>query len=201
MRVLVVLAHPLPQSFAASVAATIREALERKGHEVDLLDLYEEGFDPRLSRHEREGYFDRPYVNGEAAGEIERLQAADALFLVFPQWWFNFPAVLKGFFDRVYAPGVAFAHDLEGGRIRPALTRIRHFWVFTSTGSPWWLVKFYMGDPVRRILKRGLLPCCGKNTDFRMLALHDMDRRQEKHLRAHLERVRRMVERLPDAAA
>ena len=34
--------------------------------------------------------------------------------LVFPQWWFNFPAILKGFFDRVFAPGVAFDHERSG---------------------------------------------------------------------------------------
>jgi len=191
MHVLLVLAHPLPESFAAAMAATAKAALEENGHSVDLMDLYREAFDPRLKESERRGYFDVPFNAAAAQTEIDRLKAADALILVFPQWWFNFPAVLKGFFDRVFAPGVAFLHDLDGGRIRPGLTRLRHVRVFTTTGSPWWIVKLYMGDPVRRLLKRGLIAACTKGADFRMLALHDMDRRKAADLKAHLQKVRR----------
>ncbi|PZU20335.1 MAG: NAD(P)H dehydrogenase [Shinella sp.] len=193
MHVLLVLAHPLPDSFAAAMAATVKTALEENGHSVDLMDLYREGFDPRLTESERRGYFDMPFDSAKAKKEIERLQAAEALVLVFPQWWFNFPAVLKGFFDRAFAPGVAFLHDLDGGRIRPGLTRLRHVRVFTTTGSPWWVVRLYMGDPVRRLLKRGIVTACTKGADFRMLALHDMDRRKAPHLKAHLEKIRRLM--------
>ncbi|MBP1841763.1 putative NADPH-quinone reductase [Rhizobium petrolearium] len=190
MRVLLVLAHPLSESFAASVARTVRETLEANGHTVDLLDLYAENFDPRLTERERRGYFDVPYDISDVAGLVARLKVAETLILVFPQWWFNLPAILKGFFDRVFAPGVAFHHDKAGGRIVPQLTNIRHFWVFTTTGSPWWVVKFYMGDPVRRQLRRGIAIFCNRKVDFRMLALHDMDRATEARRAAHLERVR-----------
>lgn len=190
MHVLLVLVHPLPESFAASVARTIRETLEANGHTVDLLDLYAENFDPRLTEKERRRYFDVPYDTSDVADLVARLRQAEALMLVFPQWWFNLPAVLKGFFDRVFAPGVAFRHDKDGGRIVPLLTNIRHFWAFTTTGSPWWVVRFYMGDPVRRQLKRGIAIFCNRKVDFRMLALHDMDRATDGKRRRHLERVK-----------
>ena len=61
MHILMVLAHPLAESFAAAVARTARETLEERGHTVDLLDLYQEDFDPRLTAAERAGYFDIPY--------------------------------------------------------------------------------------------------------------------------------------------
>ncbi|QRM43395.1 NAD(P)H-dependent oxidoreductase [Rhizobium sp. BG4] len=193
MRILLVLAHPLRDSFAASVAAEAQATLASGGHTVDLLDLYEEDFDPRLSRSERGGYFDDPYDTSAVAGLVERLKAADGLILVFPQWWFNFPAVLKGFFDRVFVPGVAFTHDPAGGRIVPQLTNIKLLWALTTTGSPWWLVHFYMGNPVRRLLKRGIANFCSKRLDFRMLSLHDMDRATAEKRRAHLERVRKAL--------
>lgn len=196
MRVLLVLAHPLPESYAASVARTVLETLEAGGHAVDLLDLYAENFDPRLTEKERRGYFDSPYDTSEVTGLVERLKAADALMLVFPQWWFNLPAALKGFFDRVFAPGVAFRHDKAGGRIVPQLTNIRHFWVFTTTGSPWWVVKLYMGDPVRRQMRRGIAIFCNRKVRFRMLALHDMDRATDDKRRRHLERVRTALQTL-----
>ncbi|MDH4415101.1 MAG: NAD(P)H-dependent oxidoreductase [Rhizobium sp.] len=191
---LVVLAHPLPESFAASAARTVVEALEARGHSVDLLDLYAEDFDPRLTGAERAAYMEPGYQPTEFAGIVARLKAADGLVLVFPQWWFNLPAIMKGFIDRIFVPGVAFEHDKAGGRIVPLMTHIKSFWVVTSTGSPWWVVHFYMGNPVKRILKRGVAAFCAKGVDFRMLALHDMDRATDDKRRAFLARVRAAFE-------
>ncbi|MBB2718644.1 UNVERIFIED_ORG: putative NADPH-quinone reductase [Rhizobium etli] len=193
MRILLVLAHPLPESFAASVARTARDALEASGHVVDLLDLNAEDFDPRLSEAERRAYFDVPYDTTAVADIVARLRSADGLVLVFPQWWFNFPAILKGFFDRIFAPGVAFTHDAAGGRIVPQLTNIRLLYALTTTGSSWWLVHLYMGNPVRRLLKRGIAKFSSRKVVFRMLSLHDMDRATEARRKAHLERVRKAL--------
>ncbi|MFB2608578.1 NAD(P)H-dependent oxidoreductase, partial [Rhizobium phaseoli] len=162
-------------------------------HVVDLLDLYAEDFDPRLSEAERRAYFDVPYDTSAVADAVARLRSADGLILVFPQWWFNFPAILKGFFDRVFAPGVAFTHDAAGGRIVPELTNIRLLYALTTTGSPWWVVHLYMGNPVRRLLKRGIANLCSMMLAFRMLSLHDMDRATEARRKVHLERVRKAL--------
>lgn len=196
MRILLVLAHPLEDSFAASVAREARAALEEGGHVVDLLDLYRENFDPRLSVAERASYFTETYDRSAASDWIARLQAADGLVLVFPQWWFNFPAILKGFFDRILAPGVAFDNDVAGGRIIPRLQNIKLFWALTTTGAPWWVVHLYMGNPVKRLLKRGIAALCAKGMNFRMLSLHDMDRATDAKRKAHLARVRRLVGRI-----
>ncbi|THV17328.1 NAD(P)H-dependent oxidoreductase [Rhizobium rhizophilum] len=193
---LVVLAHPLPESFAASAARLVVETLEATGHTVDLLDLYAEDFDPRLTAAERAAYMEPGYQPTEVAAIVERLKAADGLVLVFPQWWFNLPAIMKGFIDRIFVPGVAFEHDKAGGRIVPLMTHIRTFWVVTSTGSPWWVVHFYMGNPVRRILKRGVAAFCAKGVDFRMLAIHDMDRATEVQRGAFLAKVRAAFSRV-----
>jgi putative NADPH-quinone reductase len=191
MKLLLILAHPIADSFNAAVAAVARETLQAKGHEVDWLDLYAEDFDPRLTAAERATYFKEPYDGSAVASLIDRLRAADGLVLVFPQWWFGFPAILKGFFDRVFAPGVAFAHGDSGG-ILPRATNIRLVYALTTTGSPWWVARLAMGDPVRRILKRVILPMCAKDARFRMLSLHDMDRATAEKRRAHLERVRQL---------
>ncbi|WP_349436661.1 NAD(P)H-dependent oxidoreductase [Pararhizobium sp. A13] len=196
MRFLVVLSHPLAGSFAGSIAATAKTALEKNGHSVDLLDLYTEDFDPRLSEAERRGYFDVPYNTSAVDDIVARLKAADGLILVFPQWWFNFPAILKGFFDRVFAPGIAFDHEQAGGRIIPRLTNIKSFWALTTTGSPWWVVKLYMGDPVRRLLKRGIAAFCAKDVQFRMISLHDMDRVTAKQRAAHLAKIEKAIARI-----
>lgn len=195
MRVLVVLAHPLKDSFAASVSRTVVAALEAKGHAVDLLDLYAENFDPRLSEAERAS-MTGTYDLSEIAPYAERLKAAEALIFVFPQWWFNLPAILKGFVDRTFAPGIAYDLDDAGIKLVPKLEKLRYFWAFSTTGSPWWVVKFYMGDPVRRILKRGIAAYCGKRVDFRMTCLHNMDDTTQAKREQFLEKVRGQVSAL-----
>lgn len=190
MRILIVLAHPVKGSFAESTALAAQEQLTKQGHVVDLLDLYSEDFDPRLSESERSGYFDTTYDYSAVADLVAHLQSADGLILFFPQWWFNFPAILKGFFDRVFVPGVAFDPDPAGGRIIPKLTHIKYLWAFTTTGSPWWLVQLYMGNPVRKLLKRGIGEFCAKRLNFRMITLHDMDRVSHEQRQAHLVRLR-----------
>src|SRR5690349_10482670 len=150
MKLLLILAHPVGDSFNAALAETARAALLANGHEVDWLDLYREAFDPRLTAAERASYFTDPYDGSAVAPLIARLRAADGLVLVFPQWWFGFPAILKGFFDRVFAPGVAFAHSDSGGILR-GLTNIKLLYALTTTGSPWWVARL-VGDPVHRTL-------------------------------------------------
>ena len=195
MRILVVLAHPLKESFAASVSRVVVSVLEAKGHEVDLLDLYAENFDPRLSASERAS-MTGTYDLSEIAPYAERLKVAEALIFVFPQWWFNLPAILKGFVDRTFGPGIAYDYDDAGIKLVPKLEKLRYFWVFSTTGSPWWVVKFYMGDPVRRILKRGIAAFCAKRVDFRMTCLHNMDDTTQAKREQFLERVRRQVSAL-----
>ncbi|MGV3551401.1 NAD(P)H-dependent oxidoreductase [Rhizobium sp.] len=193
MHVLVVLAHPLKDSFAAAIARTAVAALRDKGHHVDLLDLYAENFDPRLTAAERDSYMTGSYDLADIAPYAERLKAAEALILVFPQWWFNLPAILKGFIDRTFVPGVAFDYDDQGIKLGPKLEKLRHFWSFSTTGSPWWVVKFYMGDPVRRMLKRGIAAFCAKRVDFRMACLHNMDDTTPGKREEFLEKVRAQV--------
>ena len=196
MHLLLVFAHPLEDSFAAAVARTAKETLEAGGHSVDMLDLYREGFDPRLTETERRGYHNTPYDISAVDDVVARLRAADGVIFVFPQWWFNFPAILKGFFDRVFAPGVAFDHDAAGGRIVPKLGNIKMFWALTTTGSPWWVVHLYMGNPVRRLLRRGIAAFCAKGVDFRMINLYDMDRSTDAKRKAHLQRIRQALSKI-----
>jgi NAD(P)H dehydrogenase (quinone) len=195
MRALLVLAHPLENSFAHAAAARVRASLGRRGMEVDLIDLYADGFDPRLTAAERAGYFATPYDSGAVADYVARLKLAEKLILVFPQWWFDVPAMMKGFFDRVLAPGVAFDHAPGGGALVARLTHIDALYVVSSTGAPWWVVRLYMGDPVRRQIGRGVKPLLSRNARFEMLTLHDMDRMTEARAGAFLDRLERAFQR------
>src|SRR5258708_40182573 len=121
MRILVVYAHPLPDSYNAAIHRTVVESLAAEGHEIDDLDLYAENFDPVLGADERRCYHDLTR-NREAAGPyIDRLLRAEAVVFVFPTWSFGLPAILKGWFDRVMIPGGSFTLG-DDGVARPALS-------------------------------------------------------------------------------
>ena len=108
---LVVTCHPLEDSLCRHLADRVTGQLGQTECRVTRCDLYQSGFSPVLTAEERRSYYEAGYDWPEVGRETEALKAAEILVLVFPTWWFGYPAMLKGWFDRVCAPGVAFDHD------------------------------------------------------------------------------------------
>jgi putative NADPH-quinone reductase len=193
MRVLVLYAHPNPESYGAALHRTVVSALKGAGHEVDDCDLYAERFDPVLSYDERIGYHDVPGNRQPVADYVRRLENAEALVLVFPVWNFGFPAILKGFLDRVFLPGVSFR--IENGLVQPNLTHLKRLMAVTTYGAPRWRAML-MGDPPRKVVMRMLRVLVAPNARARYLALHDMNRQTQDGRDAFLRRVHETVSRL-----
>lgn len=146
--------------------------LEAAGHGVTLLDLHEAGFDPGLTPAERRSCHGDGF-DASALGADERaLREAEVIVLVFPTWWFGLPAMLKGWIDRLFAPGIAFDHGSDFGPIRPLLHWLRHVVAITRLGSPRWVAWLVMRRPVRRILKWGLAGTCAPKAGFAMLSFY-----------------------------
>lgn len=193
MRVLLVSCHPVEDSYNAALHRAARSALERAGHEVDDCDLYALGFNPVLSRQERIDYHDTT-INRRGVGDyVERLLAAQALVLCFPVWNFGFPAVLKGFFDRVLLPGVAF-HLSEAGTLEPGLQHLQKLGAITSYGRSR-LAVWYMGDPPRRFLTRALRHLVSPGAKVVYLAHYHMNVSTDATRRRFLARVERAMAR------
>ena len=195
MHIQVIGSHPLADSYNRALFDAVIGALRQGGHQVTATDLYRDSFDPALGEAERRSYFTPRYDDTAVAGHTDLLRRIDGLILCFPQWWFGMPALLKGYFDRVWAPGIAFAHDPAKGRIRPLLTNIRVFGVVTTYGSPRWLA-WFAGEPCRKVMLRALKPMCGRGVHSFYLALYDMDRSTPASRQAFLERVERVIGRL-----
>jgi putative NADPH-quinone reductase len=177
MKVLVIHAHPVPESFNTALFHTVVATLERAGHEVRGTDLYAEGFDPVLSTAERRRYHDDAAANEAAvAGHVAALRWTEAVVFVFPTWWFNVPAMLKGYLDRVWLPGVAFHMDPAGGPISRGLPNIRKLGVVTTCGAPWWIMKFVVREPCRAVLLRSLKPLLAPRCRHVWLSHYWMDR-------------------------
>jgi putative NADPH-quinone reductase len=190
MRILVLYAHPNPASYSAALHRKVVETLRNGGHEVDDCDLYAEKFDPVLSYEERVTYLDIPGNREPVKEYVRRLRQAEGLVLVFPVWNFGFPAILKGFLDRVFLPGVSFR--LEDGLATPALTHVRVIVAVTTYGSPRWRA-FLVGDPPRKVVMRMLRVLVAPMARRHYLALHDMNRQTPERRDAFLRKVAKVI--------
>lgn len=192
MRALVLHAHPVAESFSAALCAEVLARLRGRGWEVDHCDLYAEGFDPVMTAGERRGYHDLTCNKAPVQGYVDRLRAAQAMVIVYPVWNYGYPAILKGFFDRVFLPGVAFR--MVDGQAAANLTQIRKLAVVTTYGGTR-LRTFLAGDPPRRIATRALRFLCRPDR-LRYLALYDLNRATDARRAAFLARVGAEMDRL-----
>jgi NAD(P)H dehydrogenase (quinone) len=194
MRVLYLYCHPLPESFHAAIRGRALAGLAAARHEVDLLDLYAEKFDPVLSEDARRHYHDVSRNQAGLDGYIARLRRADALVVQFPIWCFGMPAMLKGFFDRMIIPGVAF--DLsDPARAKPLLQNVKHITGIVTYGRPRWTA-IAMGDPPRRIVKRYLRWFADRRARVDYHALYHMNVASEATRTAFLDKIEAAMARL-----
>ncbi len=148
MNILIVYAHHEPGSFTAAMKNLAIEVLSRQGHGVAVSDLYGEGFNPVAQKWDfvttSGGHFNYMMEQKHAAnldlafspdilGEIQKVKAADIILFATPLWWSGAPAILKGWFDRVLAMGVAW----DSGRFyEKGLLRGKQAMLIVSGGHP-----------------------------------------------------------------
>lgn len=194
MKALVVYAHPSETSYTAAVRDVVRARLDKSGAETRLIDLYAQGFNPVLDLDCWIENLNHPRNVEKVRDHAEALEWADTLIFVYPTWWYGLPAILKGWLDRTLAAGVAF-HLPEEGDIKPGLTHITRLGVFTTCGASRWL-SYWIGQPGRRTLLRGVRILCAGRLRTCYLAHYNMDRSTPDSRARHLDRVGQRMDRL-----
>ena len=153
-----IVAHPNPKSFVASLAVAYGEAAENLGHKTIMRDLYGMGFDPCLKADEipaAAGYAPRPDVVGERV----ILRDIDVFALFYPFWLNAPPAMLKGYLDRVFGMGFAYGKGKSGNE---PLLRGRKLISFTASGAPTeWVMKTGAWEAVRTLFDEHVAAVCG----------------------------------------
>lgn len=190
MNCLVVTVHPLANSLCKQLTEKVADHLTLLSHEVVIEDLYAQEFAPALTAMERESYYQDTFNSSGVAEMVERLQNAEALVLLFPTWWFGFPASLKGWFDRVWAPGIAYDHATDFGPIKARLNNLEKVLVVTTLGSPWWVDHLIMWRPVKRVMKFALLGTCAKNSSLKFLSLYNSEKLTETAILRFIDRIK-----------
>jgi len=193
MRVHYLYCHPQATSFHAAIRARALAGLAAARHEVDLLDLYADKFDPVMWDAERRDYHDTSRNQARLTGYIARLRAADALIVQFPVWSFGMPAMLKGYFDRMMMPGVAF--DLSNpSRAKPLLGNLRRIAGIATYGRPR-IRALAIGDPPRRMVKRYLPWFANWRARVDYYALYHMNVATDADRAAFIAKVERAMRR------
>ena len=193
MKVLVVYCHPVPESFGAALRDAAVETLRGAGHDLRLIDLYAENFNPVMCCEERRSYNDRAPLDPALLPHIEAIRWAEAILFVYPTWWYGLPAMLKGWLDRVWATDIAFSLSPSGG-IVPKMTHIRKIGIVTTCGAPWWL-SHLIGHPGRKTILRGIRALCGRHCRTMFMAHYRMDASTPQSRAAYLARVRKKLAR------
>ena len=190
---LVVYCHPLQDSYAAALLERVLAGLRASGAEVRLTDLYADGFEPTLGPDEHRRHL-LPGVDPDVRSHASDLRWCDLLVLVYPTWWSGQPAMLKGWFDRVWGCDVAWSLEEGASMLTPRLRNVRRLVVVTSHGSSK-LVNALQGEGGKRTVTRSLRAMCHPRARTTWLALYGIDTCPAARRQRFLHRVERHLRR------
>lgn len=154
---IILYAHPNKEGHCGAILRITEEELRKNNIEYELIDLYKLDYNPVLQQDEH-------YTSGHKniSEENKKYQSmikdADCIMFIYPTWWNGFPAILKGFIDRVFVPGYAFYFK---GKIPVGLLKGKKAVVITSTGAPRTLSRIVFKDISTKVLTRHILGFCG----------------------------------------
>jgi NAD(P)H dehydrogenase (quinone) len=182
MNILVILGHPDKSSFNYAIAVAVIEKIKDNGHVALFHDLYEEKFDPVVQT-------DEILKNGEISKTVEKhcseLANCDGIIVIHPNWWGQPPAIMKGWIDRVFRPGVAYKF-LEGDMgegIPVGLLKAKTALVFNTSNTKEFRENSIFHDPLEFIWKNCIFDLCGiKNfyrKMFRVVVTSSLEQRKE----------------------
>ncbi|MEN9852672.1 MAG: hypothetical protein RI996_615 [Candidatus Parcubacteria bacterium] len=188
MKILIITAHPSSCGKTHAIAASYRKNAERKGHEVEILDLYKTEY--QLPFYSFENLRETP-PHPNVAPLQEKIKAADELVFIHPIWWGMMPAIFKNFLDHVMASRFAFKYD-EHGHSHGLLTG-KSARIFLTSGAPRPLAYFAYElpvSPLKFIWNTFILRTCGlKVRSFMILTGCNANGFKEEYLQAFLKKV------------
>ena len=155
-KILIINGHPDKQSFNASLAESYYRGAVNTNATVDLLHIRDLDFNPNLQF----GYRQRTELEPDLLRAIEMIKQADHLVWFFPMWWYGYPALMKGFIDRTFLPGITFAYQ-PGKAMPEKLLKGKTGRIIVTADTPAWYNKWIMGNPAINQFKKGTLEFCG----------------------------------------
>lgn len=138
MNILIVYSHPSKKSYTWRVLQQLKTVLDEGNHSVEVSDLYSMNFssDMTESEYEREGFAQLHLpLSDDIVAEHKKIEVADCIIFLYPLWWSDCPAKMKGWFDRVYSVGYAYGYDKQGQKIS-VMKKVKYGIVICTAGHP-----------------------------------------------------------------
>lgn len=156
LKTLIINGNPKRRSFCRALAQSYADGATDAGADVQVVHIGDLVFDPNL----KEGYDEPAPLEPDLVAVTEAIWGAEHIVVITPTWWGGMPAQLKGLFDRILLPGVAFA--FESGKAFPRrLLAGRTARLIVTANAPVWYHRWVSGDPVVKVLGRLILAFCG----------------------------------------
>ena len=157
-KVLLILAHPDIDSLSDQLGDKYKEGAEASGADVKVLTIRDLHFDPVLYH----GYRKPEIIERDIIKSRELISWADHLVFIFPNWWGTYPALFKGFIDKVFWPEFAFRYR-KGSTKWDKLLKGKTARVIITMDTPFWYYYFIQGSPGHKAFKNATLKFCGIN--------------------------------------
>ena len=154
MKTVIVFNHPYRGSYCNAILRSVTMGLQKADHEVDLIHLDKDGFNPVMTTEDLEGLVNRKPVDPKVIDYKERIDIADHLIFIFPIWWELMPAMTKGFVDKVIFPGVAYDYKPNGFMVKK-WDKIKSVTIITTMNSPRLVYRLIFGNAIKRALFAG----------------------------------------------
>ncbi|MEM6803909.1 MAG: NAD(P)H-dependent oxidoreductase [Bacteroidota bacterium] len=155
-KVLIINGHPDPESFNHALVEAYTKGAKSTTAAVDLIHIKDLEFDPNL----KYGYRKRTELEPDLLASIDKIKQAEHICWIFPMWWFSYPAIMKGFIDRTFLPGITF-ETVEGKAFPKRLLKGKTARIIITADTPRWYDRLFMGSPALNQFKKGTLEFCG----------------------------------------
>lgn len=149
--ILIIYCHPYDQSFNHAELEVIQENLSIAHQEHVTIDLYKDQFNPVYSIEELKLYHQGKTTDPLVTKYLKLCRQANKVIFITPLWWNSIPGMLKGFIDKVMKEGVGLSHTVAKTGVKGELTNIKHCYVLTTSTSPTWYIRFFLGNAIKKI--------------------------------------------------
>jgi len=161
MRVVIVFNHPYEGSYCNAILQSVTTGLEKAGHEVDLMHLDNDGFNPVMSASDLKDFVDHQPRSPQVVNYVGRLKQAHYLIFIFPIWWDLMPAMTKGFIDKVLFPGVFYDHHPRGFGLVPLMKNLEGITMITTMNKPGIMYSLMIGNLIKKAMLNSVFKTIG----------------------------------------
>ena len=163
MKVLIVFNHPYKSSYCNAILETVKTGLEKGNHEVDLIHLDDENFDPVMRAKDLRAFAQAKdkaqncleAIDPQVINYKEKLERAEHLVMIFPIWWELMPAMTKGFIDKVIFPGISYDYTHGGKGMKNRLPHLKGLSIITTMNTPSLIYRLVFGNAIKCAIMTG----------------------------------------------